>query len=149
VAGLARPFAFLRRGAKKDMEARRKSGHDEAKEAPMLRKIVTTFVVVPLGLVLVVFAVANRHAVTVSLDPFGSDAPALSATVPLFIVILLCLLIGVIVGGVATWISQGRWRRAARRLDSDARALRIEREALKGELAAKEPTPLSLPSRAS
>jgi uncharacterized integral membrane protein len=115
----------------------------------MLRKVVTMFIVVPLGLVLIVFAVANRHAVTVSLDPFGSDAPALSATVPLFIVILLCLLMGVIVGGVATWISQGRWRRAARRLDADARALRIEREALKGELAAKDPAPLSLPSRAS
>ena len=111
----------------------------------MLRKVVTTFVVVPLGLVLVIFAVANRHAVTVSLDPFGSDAPALSATVPLFIVILLCLLIGVIVGGVAAWINQGRWRRAARRLDAEARALRIEREALKGELAAKESVPLSLP----
>ena len=111
----------------------------------MLRKVVTTFVVVPLGLVLVIFAVANRHAVTVSLDPFGSDAPALSARVPLFIVILLCLLIGVIVGGVAAWFNQGRWRRAARRLDAEARALRIEREALKGEFAAKEPAPLSLP----
>ena len=115
----------------------------------MLRKILTMFIVVPLGLVLIVFAVANRHAVTVSLDPFGSDAPALSATVPLFIVILLCLLIGVIVGGVSAWISQGRWRRAARRLDTDARALRIEREALKGELAAKEPMALSLPPRVS
>ena len=115
----------------------------------MMRRVVTMFVVVPLGLVLIVFAVANRHPVTVSLDPFGSDAPALSATVPLFIVILLCLLIGVVVGGLATWISQGSWRRAARRLDTDARALRIEREALKGELAAKEPMALSLPPRAS
>ncbi len=111
----------------------------------MLRKVVTIFVVVPLGIVLVVFAVANRHAITVSLDPFGAAAPALSATMPLFVVILLCLLIGVIVGGVATWISQGRWRRAARRLDAEARALRIEREALKGELAAKEQMPLPLP----
>ena len=105
----------------------------------MLRKIVTALIVVPLGLLLVVFMVANRHAVTVSLDPFGSDAPALSATLPLFLVILLCLLAGVAVGGAATWLNQSKWRRAARRLDHDARSLRIEREALKGELAAKEP----------
>jgi uncharacterized integral membrane protein len=112
----------------------------------MLRKIVTALIVVPLGLLLVVFMVANRHAVTVSLDPFGSDAPALSATLPLFLVILLCLLIGVAVGGAATWINQSRWRRAARRLDADARTLRIEREALKGELAAKDPA-LPAPQR--
>jgi uncharacterized integral membrane protein len=110
----------------------------------MLRKIITALILVPLGLVLLVFMVANRHAVTVSLDPFGSDAPALSATLPLFLVILLCLLTGVVVGGTATWLNQGRWRRAARRLDDDARSLRIEREALKGELAAKEP---ALPAR--
>jgi uncharacterized integral membrane protein len=105
----------------------------------MFRKFIVALVVIPLGLVLLVFMVANRHAVTVSLDPFGSDAPALSATLPLFLLILLCLLIGVVVGGAATWLSQSKWRRAARRLDSDARSLRIERETLKGELAAKEP----------
>ncbi|SRR6266540_764800 len=103
----------------------------------MIRKILAWLIVVPLGLILVVFAVANRHPVTVSFDPFGSDAPALSATLPLFLVILVSSLVGVIAGGVGTWLNQGRWRRTARRLGADARALRIERKALKGELAAK------------
>ncbi len=105
----------------------------------MLRKFVTMLIVVPIGILLVIFMVANRHAITVSLDPFGSDAPSLSVALPLFLVILLCLVLGVVAGGVAAWMNQARWRRAARRFNSDARALRIEREALKGELAAREP----------
>ncbi|MBX6424540.1 MAG: DUF1049 domain-containing protein [Variibacter sp.] len=103
----------------------------------MVRKLATALVVVPLGALLVVFAVANRHAVTVSLDPFGTS-PALAATVPLFLLILTVLAVGVVVGGVATWAGQGKWRRAARRLDGEVRALRNECAALRAERAARE-----------
>jgi uncharacterized integral membrane protein len=104
----------------------------------MVRKILTTLIAVPLAILLAVFMIANRHKVTVSLDPFGSDAPSLSATLPLFVIMLICLLAGVIAGGTAAWLNQSRWRRAAR-------GLRVEREALKGRLAAKEP--ITLPAR--
>jgi uncharacterized integral membrane protein len=104
----------------------------------MIRKILTALVAVPLAILLAIFMVANRHAVTVSLDPFGADAPSLSATLPLFVVVLVCLLVGVIAGGTAAWLNQSRWRRAAR-------GLRIEREARKGRLAAREP--MTLPAR--
>ena len=107
----------------------------------MLRKLYTAFVLVPLGVLLVVLAIANRHPTTVSLDPFGANSPSLSATVPLFMLILFMLLAGVIAGGLATWFNQGKWRREARRLASQVRALRIEREALKAQLAAKESAP--------
>ena len=50
----------------------------------MFRKIVTAVIVVPLAVVIVAFAVANRQTVTVSFDPFSSAAPAYAATVPLF-----------------------------------------------------------------
>lgn len=111
----------------------------------MIRKLVSTFIVLPLGILLVVFAVANRHAVTVSLDPFGSDAPSLSATVPLFVLILLLLMLGVVIGGIATWFNQGRWRRAARRLTAEVRTLRVERDRLKDELAGLGPAALPAP----
>ena len=78
----------------------------------MVRKMLTTLIAVPLAILLAVFMVANRHAVTVSLDPFGSGNPALSATLPLFVIILVCLLVGVIAGGTAAWLNQSRWRRA-------------------------------------
>jgi uncharacterized integral membrane protein len=94
------------------------------------RKIVTVLVLVPLGLVIILFAVANRHDVTLSFDPFGSD-PGLARTLPLFAVMLAALIVGVIIGGIAVWLRHYKWRRAARRLESEARALRTENEALK------------------
>jgi uncharacterized integral membrane protein len=111
----------------------------------MLHKLFMMFVVVPLGILFVVFAVANRHAVTVTLDPFGSDAGTLSATMPLFMLILALIGAGVLFGGMITWINQGKWRRAARRAEAEGRDLRIEREALKMEMAAREARALPPP----
>ena len=103
----------------------------------MLQKLFMMFVVVPLAIILVVFAVANRHPVAVSFDPFGSDAPALTATLPLFILILLLLGLGVLIGGFMTWLSQSKWRKAARGHAAEARALRAERDTLRAELDAR------------
>ncbi|MCT8973287.1 LapA family protein [Microbaculum marinisediminis] len=80
----------------------------------MLRRIIQVLVIVPLAVVIVVFSVANRHAVTISLDPFNGAEPALSLSLPLFLIVLGTLFIGVVVGGVAAWLSQGKWRQRAR-----------------------------------
>jgi uncharacterized integral membrane protein len=97
----------------------------------MFRKIVTAVIVVPLALILVAFAVANRQAVTVSLDPFSAADQAYAATVPLFILIFVLVILGVIVGGIASWLRQAKWRRSARRLEADVRALHQELEILR------------------
>jgi uncharacterized integral membrane protein len=112
----------------------------------VIRKIVTALILIPLAVVLVVFAVANRQMVTVSFDPFDRAQPALAATVPLFVLIIVLLIIGVIIGGVAAWLRQGKWRRTARRLEHDLRELRREVEALKrAEGSASLPAPLGHP----
>jgi uncharacterized integral membrane protein len=90
----------------------------------MIRKIVTVCVLVPLGVLIVVFAVANRQMVVVSFDPFGSLDPAYAVRMPLFILIFVLLILGVLTGGIAAWLRQSKWRRQARQLDRDARALR-------------------------
>jgi uncharacterized integral membrane protein len=92
----------------------------------MVRKIVTAIILVPLAAVIITFAVANRQAVTVSLDPFSAASPAYAATLPLFAVIFAVLILGVIVGGIAAWIGQSKWRRRARLLDHDVRKLHAE-----------------------
>src|ERR1700745_117751 len=91
-----------------------------------MRKFFTTLIVVPLGLILIVFAVANRHFVTVSFDPFNSVDPSVSVSLPLFVLIILVAILGVVAGGCATWFGQRRWRRAARRHEADARAARAQ-----------------------
>jgi uncharacterized integral membrane protein len=97
----------------------------------MFRKIITAVIVVPLAVIIIAFAVANRQTVTVSFDPFSSTAPAYSATLPLFVLIFALVILGVIVGGVAAWFRQGKWRRLARRLEGDVRDLHAEIEAIR------------------
>jgi uncharacterized integral membrane protein len=107
----------------------------------MLRKIFNGLVLLPLALVFVIFAVANRHMVKVSFDPFSTTDPAVSLSLPLFAVILLAAIAGVAAGGSATWFRQRRWRRAARRHEADARQAR---EALDDRKAARFVTPNAL-----
>ncbi len=100
------------------------------------RKIVTALVLVPLAIALIVFAVANREIVTVSLDPFDPAQPALSVRMPLFVLIFVFLIAGVVLGGFAAWLRQGRHRRASRALRSDLAGLRREVEILNSRLEA-------------
>ncbi len=104
----------------------------------MPRRIVTGLIVVPLAIVIIAFAVANRQIVTVSFDPFSVTEPAAAITLPLFALIILLLIIGVLIGGAAAWLRQSRWRSTARRLEREVAELREKVDALGG--AAGEPT---------
>jgi uncharacterized integral membrane protein len=96
-----------------------------------VRNLVAALILVPLAVVIIALAVANRQNVTVSLDPFSADHPAASVTLPLFGLIIVLLIVGVLIGGIAAWLGQGRWRRTARRLEREASALRTEVEGFK------------------
>jgi uncharacterized integral membrane protein len=114
----------------------------------MLRKIVTTIIVVPIATVIVAFAVANRQTVTVSFDPFSTTAPAYAATLPLFAVIFAVLILGVLIGGIAAWIRQSKWRHAARQREADLRALQAEQETIRRRFGTTEqasPAPAPYP----
>ena len=91
-----------------------------------MRKFFKALVLIPLGLIFVVFAVANRHLVTVSFDPFNSTDPSVAITLPLFVVIIAATIAGVVAGGTATWFRQHHWRRAARQHEADARQARAQ-----------------------
>jgi uncharacterized integral membrane protein len=92
----------------------------------LLRKIVAAIILVPLAVLIVAFAMANRQIVTVSFDPFSAQSPAAAVTLPLFALILGVLIIGVVIGGAASWFRQGKWRRTARWLEREAATLRAE-----------------------
>ena len=71
-----------------------------------MRKFFTGLVLIPLGLVFIVFAVANRHLVTASFDPFNSADPSMSVRLPLFVLIIAVAILGVLAGGSATLFRQ-------------------------------------------
>jgi len=98
-----------------------------------MRKFFTAMIVIPLALIFVVFAVANRHSVTVSFDPFSSVDPAISVSLPLFALIIVIAILGVVAGGLVTWFGQRRWRRAARQHEADARAARAQLAELRSQ----------------
>jgi uncharacterized integral membrane protein len=100
-----------------------------------MRKFLTYLVLVPLAIVILMFALANRQIVTVSFDPFSATQPALSFTMPLFVLIFLLVILGVLIGGVAAWLRQSKWRRNARRLEADVETLRREMAVLNERLA--------------
>ncbi|MCK1717759.1 lipopolysaccharide assembly protein LapA domain-containing protein [Bradyrhizobium sp. 141] len=110
-----------------------------------MRKFLTALIVIPLGLILVAFAVANRHFITVSFDPFIANDPSLSVTLPLFLLLILVAALGVFAGGSAVWVGQRRWRRAARRHEAEARAARGELADLRAQMAAARPESHRLP----
>lgn len=99
----------------------------------MRRKLIFGLLVVPLGLVLIALAVANRAAVSLILDPFGASAGSLVVEAPLFLFLLGAFGLGLAIGGFATWLSQAKWRRSAReafreQVEWRRRADRLEKE---------------------
>jgi len=109
----------------------------------MVRNILFWVILVPLAIVIVMFAAANRHPVTVSFDPFHATEPAGSVTLPLFVLVFVLVILGVILGGVAAWLRQSGYRRAARMRDADVAALRREVETLNRQLATHQDAPIS------
>src|SRR3569832_1488413 len=104
----------------------------------MPRKVLTIVIVVPLAILIVAFAVANRQVVTVSFDPFSSADPAYAAKLPLFVLIFTLSILGVIIGGFAAWLRQASWRRTARARDADVRTLHQELESMRRRTAQEE-----------
>ncbi|WP_316858745.1 LapA family protein [uncultured Cohaesibacter sp.] len=91
-----------------------------------IKRFLQLIILLPIGVVLVSLAVANRHEVKLALDPFSPEQPVLDFSVPLYVIIFGALLIGVFIGGFMAWVKQGRHRRAARQHKSEAKKWRSE-----------------------
>lgn len=92
----------------------------------MFRTIIRLLIIGPLAVIIIAFAVANRHWVSISFDPLGGADPGLSFSAPLFLLILISVMIGIVLGGAATWVRQGRQRKAARANSREAARWRSE-----------------------
>jgi uncharacterized integral membrane protein len=99
-----------------------------------MRRFLTLFVLVPIAIVVIVLSVANRGAVSFSLDPIGAGSTGWTVTAPLYVFLFAALALGVLIGGIAAWIRQGRWRQAARTERATAERLRAEVAELRGRV---------------
>ena len=112
-----------------------------------MRTLLRLIVMVPIGLALLLLALANRKLVALSFDPFGGDSPSLTLDLPLFVIIFLSVIAGVLIGGIALWVGQGRHRRSARVLKREADRLRREADALKANVSQQTGVPMALLGR--
>ncbi len=95
-------------------------------------RFIRLLIVAIIAILLVLFAFANRHWVTVSFDPLSRlEDAAFAVQVPLFVIAIVAAMLGVIAGAAATWVSQGRHRRAARTIRGEADRWRREAETLR------------------
>lgn len=94
----------------------------------MLTRFLMVVIVVPVAVILIALAVANRDLVPFTLDPFNPGNPALTIQMPFFIYLFLTLIIGVVVGSFATWIAQHRYRKMARQRGLEVKNLRVVAE---------------------
>lgn len=82
-------------------------------------KLLRWIILPPVAIFVIALAIANRHGVTFSLDPFDAEKPALAFDVPLAAIVLVSIALGILIGGLAAWW-QGR-RRTSRRLETERR----------------------------
>jgi len=99
----------------------------------VLRRVIWLLMALPAAALLVTLAVANRHPVRLVLDPFRPETPVLSLQLPFYAWLFMVLIGGVVLGGVATWMTQSKWRRTARSRALDALRWQAEADRLARE----------------
>lgn len=90
-------------------------------------RFLKSLVLLPVAIVVVLLAVANRESVRLSLDPFSPE-PVFAFSMPVYVLVFAAVALGIVVGGIGAWLGQGDVR-------ARARHHRRERERLEREVA--------------
>ena len=79
-----------------------------------LKRILNWVVGLPIAIIGVGFAVANREWVTVSFDPINRAQPFATMNMPLWVLFFAGIFVGLFIGWFVAWRGAGRHRRSAR-----------------------------------
>jgi hypothetical protein len=106
-----------------------------------MKSVLRIIVFVPLALVILFFSMANRGLVRIGLDPFAAnDASAPYFEAPMYLVVLASMAVGVLAGGISSWLGHLQVRRAAKVARAEAKKTRLEVEKLRQQALAELPT---------
>jgi len=100
-----------------------------------MKRLLKLLILVPVAIIAVVFSLANRESVPVTLDPSGLLGDWTQIRLPMYLVVFASVMLGVIIGGCASWFRQGRHRKAAREARSEAREARNEVAQVRAQFA--------------
>ena len=101
----------------------------------------------PVGVILITIAISNRQIVTFSIDPVSTIDPFFSLSLPLYMLLFAAVLFGIIFGGIAAWLNQGKWRKSARHMTAEATKWHDEATRLRESPRAGIHPALSAPSK--
>jgi uncharacterized integral membrane protein len=108
-----------------------------------MKTLFKTLVLLPFAIFVIILAAANREMVRFSLDPTPNPAPEWAVNVPLFLLLFAAMLLGILMGGMASWLNQGKHRKAERRYRKEADEWRGQFERLKAaSLVSNQSSPL-------
>jgi len=93
-------------------------------------RYLTWIVTLPLTLIVVSFAISNRELAALELWPLPG-----AIELPVFVIVLVPLAIGVVLGGLVDWLAQGHHRRQERRLKRRVGTLESEVRQVRGKEA--------------
>jgi uncharacterized integral membrane protein len=99
----------------------------------VVARLIGMIMTILITIVLLTLAVINRHEVRLILDPFNPQNPDFYLPFPLYAFLLAMLALGAFLGGMASWLSQGKWRRTARQRTQEAMRWKAEAERLTRE----------------
>jgi uncharacterized integral membrane protein len=71
-----------------------------------LQRILRWVVGLPIVVLVIAFAIANRRWVTLSFDPFTQEAPRVAMDLPLWLLFFLGIFTGIMVGWIGAWIAR-------------------------------------------
>ncbi len=108
----------------------------------MIRILKWILLIVVVVIPVVSLSVANRQSVKLIMDPFSRNDPAIFFELPLFIYLFASLFIGIVIGGIGSWIAQGKWRQTARDRAKEAREWRNTANRVSRQLEASNQTRL-------
>lgn len=92
-----------------------------------MRRFLRWLVGLPVAVLVIAFAIANRQWTRLSLDPFSSTSPVLSIDMPLWLLFIVGVFIGILVGWVGCWFAQSKHRKLAR--DRGREIAQLQRDA--------------------
>lgn len=112
-----------------------------------MTRLVKNLILFVIAIVMVPLSVANRHTVSIALNPFDPQDPRLTIPdVPLFWVIFASLGVGIVLGGIGAWAKQGKWRKEARVKRREAAKWHREADQLREQTEVSDPNQLRLSS---
>ncbi len=101
-----------------------------------MAKILKFLLLAPVAIIVLVLAIANRAPVTLALDPVTPADPMFFLRAPFFVFLLAALILGILIGGIAMWFSQGKHRKSLRQVRGETQRIKTEMADIKSRNAA-------------